>query len=249
MAIDWTTFTLEVVNFLVLVWILKHFLYQPVLDILARRQADLTRTLEEARRVEVAAAELRDQFEHRLADWEAEKTRLRAGLESDLEAERDRQFQALTRTLATERERQRAQETHREDLRRRAVEVQAIDLALDFATRLLTRLAGPELERRLIEVFIEDLARLPEDRLAAMDAAILDGPSPALITSAFPIDEAQRKRITAALTARLGRALPLSWAEDAKLLAGLRLALGPWQLDLSLADELAAFAQAGNNGN
>lgn len=249
MAIDWTTFTLEVVNFLVLVWILKHFLYQPVLDILARRQADLTRTLEEARRVEVAAAELRDQFEHRLADWEAEKTRLRAGLESDLEAERGRQFQALTRTLATERERQRAQETHREELRRRAVEVQAIDLALDFATRLLTRLAGPELERRLIEVFIEDLARLPEDRLAAMDAAILDEPSPALITSAFPIDEAQRQRITAALTARLGRALPLSWAEDAKLLAGLRLALGPWQLDLSLADELAAFAQAGNHGN
>ena len=52
MAIDWTTFTLEVVNFLVLVWLLKRFLYQPVLEVLGRRQAGVAHTLAEARRAE-----------------------------------------------------------------------------------------------------------------------------------------------------------------------------------------------------
>ena len=48
MAIDWTTFALEVVNFLVLVWLLKRFLYQPVLEVLVQRRAGVARTLEEA---------------------------------------------------------------------------------------------------------------------------------------------------------------------------------------------------------
>lgn len=39
MQIDWTTFVLEIVNFLALVWLLKRFLYTPVLDVLARRRA------------------------------------------------------------------------------------------------------------------------------------------------------------------------------------------------------------------
>ena len=34
MNIDWTSFSLEIINFLVLVWLLKHFLYKPVMDII-----------------------------------------------------------------------------------------------------------------------------------------------------------------------------------------------------------------------
>lgn len=254
MAIDWTTFTLEVINFLVLVWLLKRFLYQPVLKVLGRRQAGVTHTLAEARRAEAEAAERRDQFERRLADWEVEKARLRAGLEAELETERGRQLQALSHTLAAERERQRAQEDHRVAEQRRELEAQALLQARRFATRLLSRLAGPELESRLIEVFIVDLAQSPgdgragEDRFAGLDVSALGAEDRARIISAFPVAEAQRQRLAAALTARLGRSLPLEWVEDGALLAGLRLTLGPWQLDLSLADELDAFAQAANHG-
>ena len=104
------------------------------------------------------------------------------------------------------------------------------------------------MEGRLIEVFVADLTDLPEDQFAGLDIDALGDGGQVQITSAFPVAEVQRQRIAAALTARLGRALPLSWAEAPELLAGLRLALGPWQLDLSLADELDAFAQAGNHG-
>ena len=254
MAIDWTTFTLEVINFLVLVWLLKRFLYQPVLGVLGRRQAGVAHTLAEARRAEAEAAERRDQFERRLADWETEKASLHAALQAELAAERGRQLQALSRTLGAERERQRAQEDHQAAELRRELEAQALLQARRFATRLLSRLAGPELEGRLIEVFIADLAHppgdesAPEDSFAGLDVSALGAEGRVGITSAFPVAEAQRQRLAAALTARLGRPLPLDWAEDGSLLAGLRLTLGPWQLDLSLADELDAFARSGNHG-
>lgn len=247
MEIDWTTFVLEIVNFLALVWILKRFLYRPVLEVLARRRAGVEQTLEDARQSESRAAELKAQFENRLADWEREKAALRAGLEAELVAERTRQQQALTQALTVERERQGALEAHRQGERQRELEAQAITQAGRFATRFLSRLAGPALEARLVEVFIEDLAQLSEDQVAGLRIAAQTPAIRVQITSAFALEEDQRRRIAAAIAVRLGRPLDLVCGEDGRLLAGLRVAVGPWQLDLSLAGELAAFAAAANH--
>ena len=48
MELDWTTFILELVNFVVLVWILNRFLYRPVMNVIDQRKAAIQRTLAEA---------------------------------------------------------------------------------------------------------------------------------------------------------------------------------------------------------
>ena len=247
MEIDWTTFVLEIVNFLALVWLLKRFLYQPVLGVLSERRAGIEHRLAEARETEARAADLKAQFENRLAEWQQEKAALRAGLESELAAERARQTQSMNQTLALERERQVAQETHRQAERQHELEAQAMAVARNFATRLLSRLAGPELETRLVEVFIDDFAGLPEEQLAGLRTAALSPNTQVEVTSAFPLGEDQRRRIAEIIAARLGRPLELACTEDSQLLAGLRIAVGPWQLGLCLTDELAAFAAAANH--
>lgn len=247
MEIDWTTFALEIVNFLALVWLLKRFLYQPVLKVLAERRAGVEHTLAEARQTESRSADLKAQFENRLAEWQQEKAALRAGLEWELAAERARQTQAMNQALALERERQMAQETHRQGERQHELEVQAIATARGFVSRLLSRLAGPELETRLVDVFIEDFVGLPEDQLAGLRTAVQGPDSRVSITSAYPLGEDQRRRIAEIIAARLGRPLELACTEDSQLLAGLRVVIGPWQLGLNLDDELAAFAAAANH--
>ena len=244
MAIDWTTFTLEIVNFLVLVWILQHFLYRPVLETLARRRAGIERTLAEARDAETRAGALRAQFENRLADWEQEKAALRVRFEQELTAERSRQMQALANALAQERERNVAQDTHRWDEQRRELETQALEQARRFATALLTRLASPELEARLVEAGMEDFSALPEDQFSGLATATRTPGARVLITSAFPLTEGQHERIGEVLATRLGASPALDFRVDATLLAGLRLSLGPWRMNLSLAGELAQFAAA-----
>ena len=37
MQLNWSTFVLEIINFLILVWVLKRFLYKPVLAAIAQR--------------------------------------------------------------------------------------------------------------------------------------------------------------------------------------------------------------------
>ena len=68
MELDWTTFWLEIVNFLVLVWLLKRFLYRPVADAVARRRAAIERSVSEARSRAEQAEGLERQYRGRLAN-------------------------------------------------------------------------------------------------------------------------------------------------------------------------------------
>jgi len=104
MDLDWTTFALEIINFLALIWILKRFLYRPVLATLAERRAGIEGSLNEARATEARAAALQSQFESRLADWEREKAAARSQFDAQMATEHARQMETLDRDLATERQ-------------------------------------------------------------------------------------------------------------------------------------------------
>lgn len=248
MQIDWTTFILEVVNFLALVWILKRFLYRPVLDVLARRRAAVERDLATAQEGKARAAELQGQFEQRLADWGKEKAALRATLDTELAGERERQMQALQARLADERARQASQEAHRQSDLRHELENRAIANAGHFTAALLTRVADAALEARLLDLLLDDLARLPPEQVAGLRATADTASVRGKVASAFPLADAQRTRLTEALANALGRPIELAFAEDSTLVAGLRVTIGAWQFKANLADELAFFANDANHG-
>jgi F-type H+-transporting ATPase subunit b len=246
MEIDWTTFALEIINVLVLVWILKRFLYRPVLDTLALRRAGVERTLAEAREIEARAKALQEQYESRLADWEEEKAGARGQLDAELTLERSRQMQVLGEALAAERKRNAAVDAHRRQEIERAHEISAMAQAQRFTAALLTRLASPAIEGRLVDLLLEDWAGLPESQLAVLRSAAAAEGAGVVVTSAFALAPEQQRRISAAISARL-RQPALGFREDPKLLSGLRLSLGPWHLSLNFADELAGFAAAANH--
>ena len=102
MELSWSTFLLEIVNFLILIWILKHFLYQPVLDIIARRRADIEKRLADARQLNGTAQELKSEFENRLADWGVEREKERDALARELNEERKRRLGEMQELLAQE---------------------------------------------------------------------------------------------------------------------------------------------------
>lgn len=243
MAFDWTTFGLEIINFLALLWILKRFLYRPVLATLAQRQARIEGTLNEARETEAKASGLKTQFESRLADWEQERKAARARFEAELAAERIRQTESLGRELEAERERDAAKEAHRQETLKHELTIQARNEARQFASALLASLAGPDLEHRLIELFVAELAGLPEERLVPLRSG-QNGDERVVVSTAFSQSDEQRLALSNAIESRIGVHGPMEFVQDGGLLAGVRLSLGSWQLDLSLAGELGIFAEA-----
>lgn len=247
MQIDWTTLVLEIINFLVLVWILKRFLYKPVMEAIAARQMRVEGKLAEARVIEDGARELESQYQRRLADWDMEKAKARAVLDTELLQERNRQMQALDKALLEERERVAAVTAHKQQEAQRELEVEALAHAQRFASALLVRLADPVVESRFVSLLFEDWANLPDTQVESLRRAVLVDKAKATVTTAFPLSPEQRREIESALQSRLEADLVVAFDEDPNLLAGVRLSLGPWQLNMNFADELASFKAAANH--
>jgi len=244
MELNWSTFLLEILNFLVLVWILKRFLYRPVLDTLAKRQSSIEQALASAQAIQAEAQTLKAQYENRLDEWSAERESAREGLRLEIAEERSRRLQALEQELERERERQRVlDEKLKEDCLRKYQET-ALGLGERFVAKLLAEFAGPELEARLFDSAMRQLDALPAERLDAIRLACEEAPEAAEASTAYPLDGARRRQLADKLGGLLGLPVACHFNEDPGLLAGLHVTLGPWVFQANLRDELKGFAAA-----
>lgn len=242
MEFDGTTFALEIINFLVLVWLLQHFLYKPVTTIIAQRQAGIEKTLADAQATRSEADAIKRQYENRAAEWGQEKAQARQQLQQEMEAERTRLMTALQSALDEERNKRRAVEQRRATEQRQQLEEEARAEGGRFAACLLSRLASAELEERIRRLLLEDLLQLPEQKLQVLRAA--DQAEKVKITSAYPLGESQRTSLIEALGRLAGRPVACVFEPDPALMAGLRISLGSWVLRANLLDELPFFSEA-----
>lgn len=241
MEMNWTTFILEMVNFLVLVWILKRFLYEPVLNVIAERQSRIQESLEQARLSQQQAEQVRTQYENRLAEWQVEKQTALEAFQRDTELQRKQAMDELQQSLAAVREKTRVVEERQLHELQEHQEREALELGARFAARLLEALAGPELESRILTLFGEQFTKLSEPEVVALKRALQGNHHNIRVTSAYPLHQTQRQSLEQMLHQRLGDNIRCRFDEDPELIAGVRLSLGDWLLDANLRHELRAF--------
>lgn len=251
MQFDWTTFALEVLNFLVLLWILTRFLYRPVLGAIDARRDAMRRQDASVQERQRDADALKSRYEDLVRDWERQREQAKQQLQQDLAAQKTAGLDAIRRDLDGERERSAARAAtavgmHEAELTRRAT-----GTAYRHVSSMLGRLAGPGLTARIVDVVLEDLHDLPgpeRDRLAR-DArpAGSDVPSAAIAT-AHALDDDARRRLAEALAGLAGSASVPTFAVQADLIAGIRITLGQWLLKANLADELSWFMERDLHG-
>lgn len=244
MDFDWTTFILEIINFLILVWILKRFLYQPILNIIDKRRAGIDEALAEAKRTEDEAIALKQRNEQFLVDWENEKEKKHAQLAAELAEIREQKLAELDNKINEESQRRHILEERRRMDYERKVEKKAIAQGAAFASKLLSRLANPELEAGLLALLLEDLTKLEEQNKQAIVEASAESSLPIVIQSAFPLSSEQQRTLTSALNEITNKALPADFQVNKALLAGIQIEIGPWILHANLRDELKYFSKS-----
>ncbi len=242
MELDWSTFLLEIVNFLILIWILKRFLYRPVLSAIAQRKAKIEALLDEAKAIREKADSLERLNETKLAEWEGRRDHLESELSAQIASKREKMYSELAAEIEKERSRQAALDAREIGLERLEMEKKAILLGASFTSKLLSRLSFPELEARLFDVFMEDLEKHDVSKMRSMPGT----ENHLAVSSAYPLPEEKRRLLSAKMESLLGRPLESSFSENPALLCGLRIGIGPWVLDANLKEELAYFRASFN---
>jgi F-type H+-transporting ATPase subunit b len=242
MGIDLFTLFAQVLNFLILLWLLRRFLWGPITRVMAEREAGIAAAAEAAERAQAEA-------EARAQALEAEHSELRrarqareARLEQELEGLREDRLEALNSEVVERRERARADlARERQDAEaslRRGVQA----LVSDALVRGWRDLAGTDLEAALRTRFGEHLATLDEEARHALAVARERGEL--RIVSAGELDEAARATLLAALPEGGGEAPSPHFETDPALIAGVRLFAGHSLLDASVAARIDDLVEA-----
>ena len=218
MELSLTTFILEMINFLVLVWILKRLFFAPVKRVIEERKAAVAKILKDAQDTKSQANQLRVQYEGRLREWEAVKAKSQGELDKSLSEEKEKRLKQIEASLTSEREKVRAQEDRKAAEMRDRLERDAIKQSLEFASRLLRGLASPELEERIIRLALDRLHGLRET-----DRGMLGNKDRAcVVRTAFELSNGQKEGIRNAIKTEVGADCGAEFLTDTSLLAGIR---------------------------
>lgn len=235
MQIDWFTFGAQIVNFVVLVALLKRFLYGPILAAMDEREARIAERLAAAHEQQAAAQEEAAAYRAKQAALEAERTQRLAEAEQAAAARRDELLQAAREEVQQLETEWRAAVARQRDTFLHDLAERALHETIEVARRALRDLADADLEARAVETFIGRLEALDADQRAALADALRAAQGHAVLRSAFAGVEAHRDRLREVLAAQLGAAPTLTIEPDAAIGFGLELRIADrkvaWSLD------------------
>jgi F-type H+-transporting ATPase subunit b len=240
MTFDWVTFLFQLVNLLVLLAILRHFLFRPVAEIIAKRQAETDAAVAraEASRTEAEAATARAKAE---AEANAAARRdLLTHAQDEAAAERTRLLEAARADAAALVEAAKADAQELAAKSEARTLARARDLAEAIAARALAAQPRPPIPAAYAARLAEAVAALSDE-----DRRALFGSGTLRLVSAQPLGETELAAVRAALAEVPGLdGLSPEVAVDPALLAGLELRAPAGVLHNSLAHDLARIAEA-----
>ena len=247
MSIDWITVIAQIANFLLLVWLLKRFLYRPILDGIDAREAEIAQRMAQA-------GEAHKKAEAAQAAYQQQQTQLRldqdAVLKKALEATESQRDTLLLQARAKLDQEKQDWRKHLEQERQQFTT--QLQRAGESTLLELTRKALHDLADETLEAAI---VRHVSARLQPMAEALAAGDSTdAVATTRAPLPEAAQAQMRADV-ATLLPSIALRFVIDPQQASGLVLRVGgaqvAWTIDsytdglVTLLDERLAAGASG----
>jgi F-type H+-transporting ATPase subunit b len=241
MLIDWFTVGAQALNFIILVWLLKRFLYKPILDAIDAREKRIATELADADAKKSEAQKERDEFQHKNEAFDQQRAALLSKATEEAKAERQRLLdearQAADALSAKRREtlRNDAYNLNQAISRRAQQEVFAI------ARKALSDLATTSLEERMGEVFTRRLREMDGKAKEGVAEALKTASDPAIVRSAFELPAEQRAAIQNALNETFSAEIHIRFETAPDLVSGIELTTNGRKVAWSIADYLASL--------
>ncbi len=240
--VDWFTVVAQIVNFLILIALLRYFLYGRIMRAMAARQEIVESHWDEAKRarqaaeIELAAAQEKNQQinDEREADLEAAR--------NDVEAQRQQLTARVREEIDDLRARwskslQEEQESFLRDLRTRTCQQ-----VCAMAEKALSQLASASLEDQIIEHFVSRIRRL-EDQQARAVVDSIRVRNRCVVRTGFALTDTLQRRIKSALGEKSAADIEIQFEQSSDLVCGVSLQADSQYLAWNLRDYLTSLEQ------
>jgi len=244
MLIDWFTVGAQALNFLILVWLMKHFLYKPILHAIDEREKRVAAELADADNKKGEAQKESDEFKHKTEEFAKQRDSLLSKAKNEAIAERQRLLDEARKAadaLSVKR-----QETLRNDAHNlnQAISRRTQREVFAIVRKALTDLATTSLEERMGEVFTRRLREMDGQAKSGLAKALKTASDPALVRSAFDLPPDQRAAIQNALNETFSAEIHIRFETAPDLISGIELTTNGQKVAWSIADYLVSMGKS-----
>lgn len=238
MLIDWFTVIAQMLNFIILVWLMKHFLYKPILSAIDTREKAIAKQISDADQITKNANTEKTQFALKSQNFDKERASLLKKATDDANNE------ALKLTAQTKQnildlsvQGQVALKTQMKNLRQMLIQRSEKEI-LNITRKVLKDLADATLEESIIKTFIKHLREMPQEKKTQMTNGMKGSNQQMTIRSTFQLSADQSNLVSAAIKETLNAKVQLHFEISESLLSGIELTTNDQKLSWSIGDYL-----------
>ncbi len=244
MLINWFTVLAQAINFLILVWLLKRFLYKPILRAIDEREKGIATQLADAEAKKAAAQKERDDFQHKNEAFDQERAALLKKATDDANSERQRLLDEARKDAdALRAKRQTALQSEQRNLNQEIIRwTQKAVFAITRKT--LADLATASLEERMGDVFVRRIRALTGAAKEQLATAFKTSNHTVSVHSVFDLPPAQRTAIESAVKETFAPEAQVQFETAPELISGIELSTNGHKIAWSIADYLATLEKS-----
>lgn len=238
MQIDWFTFVAQIINFLILIALLRYFLYRPILNAMDEREQKIADHLNESERKEQEAQQELETYQAKRQQIDEQREQLLAEAREAAQARRKELMEQMRQEVENTRKNwhdalQQEQEDFLQAFRERAGEQ-----FVKVVRRTLQDLANVALEHQVIETFLNHLQDLSNDEKLRFTEALRDSDENATVYSAFELAPDRQDDIKQQIKRHLGDSINLNYETTPDLICGIAVQANGYQISWNITDYL-----------
>jgi F-type H+-transporting ATPase subunit b len=244
MLIDWFTVGAQALNFILLVWLLKRFLYKPIINAVDTREKRIAAELADADATRTEAQKERAQYQLKSEQFDQRRAELLSQATQEVSVERQRlldEARLAADALATRRRKALLSDAQRLN---QAIRYRTQREVFSIAGKALADLATTSLEERMVEVFARQVRTMSGSAKNALAQALETASGPALVRSAFDLPAAQRIAVKHALNENFSSDVQVRFETAPELISGIELSTNGQKIAWSIADYLASLERS-----
>lgn len=241
MEINWFTVIAQIVNFLILVWLLKRFLYRPVLRAIEDREKKIAAQLGEASAKKLSAQEEHDMFQRKNEAFEKDRaTKMNQVLE-EANSEKQRLFKEVRNESNALRLKYEESLKQQERQMTNTLKRKTKNEVFAIAGKTLSDLANANLEEQAVNVLITKIKGLDGEDKAKLKNAFDHNDLTITIKSAFELSSSSKSELEKAIEGITGRHNNFRYVLDQELISGIEIDTKSYQLSWNIESYLEAL--------
>jgi F-type H+-transporting ATPase subunit b len=228
--IDWFTVIAQIINFLILVALLKHFLFNPIVSAMNERREKIDSSIDDAKKREEEAHEQLQLYRQKNREFDEKRNQLLLAAEEEAKKRGDEFLEQARKQAEADLARlQDAMSRKKRDIAER-LRIMSLHDASSIAESAISEITNTPIEEGLVHVFIAQLKKIEGARKNQLAAEVRKGKTPTVVKSSFDLSEDLRRKLSDAITKEFPESRAIQYQRISDGVLGIEMTIDGYKL-------------------